>query len=387
MLCMRIGIDARMYGPSVGGGGLGRYVEQLVTELQKIDRENHYILFLKKENANACTLTAPNFRKHVADVHWYTLAEQARMPGFIAKERLDLMHFPHWNVPLRCPVPFVVTIHDLILLEEPNSNRSTTLPPPLYRLKHAAYRKVLRHAVEKSRAVIAVSQYTKQSILKYFPDVPEGKVHVIYEGVTPLRKQSESKTTRGNAPLPPAIRDPYFLYVGNAYPHKNLEALLHAFSFFHKLHPNIQLVLAGRHDFFYDRLAQELDEIDIPNDRVVFVGSPSDEELDALYKGASLYLFPSRLEGFGLPPLEAMSHGVPVAASNRSSIPEILGDAAVYFSPDDIEEMVRIMEKALIDEELRSQLVEKGRERVQRYSWSAMASEIKQLYKHIAING
>lgn len=371
---MRVGIDARLYGPKVGGGGLGRYVEQLVNELQEADHENRFVLFLKRENFDACRVTNPLFEKRLADIHWYSLAEQSRLPGIIDAEKLDLVHFPHWNVPLRLKTPFVVTIHDLILLDEPRSARATTLDPIRYAMKYAGYRVVLRHAIEKSRKIIAVSTATKQSILKHFPHVPERKIQVIYEGVTDL-------TPSVDAPAPFPLPTPYFLYVGNAYPHKNLEALLHAFSFFHKLHPEVTLALAGRRDVFYERLEKELEEIDVPRDRVRFIANPDDAMLAALYRDASLYLFPSRLEGFGLPPLEAMNQGVPVAAARTSSLPEVLGEAALYFAPDDIEEMVRIMEQALTDHALRTTLIAKGREQVKKYSWKTMARETCELYQ------
>jgi glycosyltransferase involved in cell wall biosynthesis len=234
---------------------------------------------------------------------------------------------------------------------------------------------VISHAVHKSKAIIAVSEYTKNSILKHFPSVDPHKIQVIHEGVTSLAKAEQETTS--TLTLPP---NPYFLYVGNAYPHKNLEALLHAFSFFHQIHPEVTLVLAGRSDVFYDRLKQEVDEIEIPSDRVKFIMSPSDHELHELYRHASLYLFPSRIEGFGLPPLEAMQEGVPVAAARAGSLPEILGDAAIYFHPDDIEEMVRVMEQTLVDEALRKDLKKKGAKQITRYSWQVMTKTILSLY-------
>ncbi len=369
---MRVGIDARLYGPKVGGGGLGRYVEQLVNELQETDHENRFVLFLKKENFDACRITNPLFEKRLADVHWYSLAEQTRLPAIIDAEQLDLVHFPHWNVPLRLKTPFVVTIHDLILLDEPRSARATTLDPIRYAMKYAGYRLVLRHAVEKSKKIIAVSNATKDSIRKHFTHIDEQKIQVIYEGVTELPQAPHA---------PPLLPSPYFLYVGNAYPHKNLEALLHAFSFFHKLHPEVTLVLAGRRDVFYERLEKELDEIDVPRERVRFIASPDDAALASLYRDASLYVFPSRLEGFGLPPLEAMSQGVPVAAARTSSLPEVLGDSALYFAPDDIEEMVRIMEQALTDKATRARLIASGHEQVKKFSWKTMARETRELYR------
>lgn len=369
---MKIGIDARLYGPKVGGGGLGRYVQEMVDHLQAIDNKNRYVLFLKKENFNSCRLTNPNFEKKLADIHWYTLFEQLKLPKIIDESGCDLVHYPHWNVPLRAQTPFMVTIHDLIMLEEPRSSKATTRNPMIYTAKYAGYKMVLKNAVKKSQHLIAVSNFTKNSILKHF-DVPEEKISVIHEGVAKL--VSESYETK------PPYQDPYFLYVGNAYPHKNLEALLHAFSFFHRLHPEVKLVLVGKKDIFWQWLEQEIDEIDLPKESVIFYGYATERELDQLYKHATLYVFPSRHEGFGLPPLEAMARGVPVAASKVTSLPEILGDAALYFKPDDIEEMISVMEKGLTDAKLRERLKTKGGEQVKKYSWERMARQILQLYQ------
>ncbi|MCR4314316.1 MAG: glycosyltransferase family 4 protein [Candidatus Uhrbacteria bacterium] len=387
---MRIGIDARMLGPNVGGGGLGRYVEELVHELGQLDHKNRYVLFLKKKGQwvepavapadNVGAMAGEEVEKRIADVHWYTIKEQLLMPRLIDREKLDLIHFPHWNVPLLLRTPFVVTIHDLILLEEPRSAKVTTRHPFIFFLKRIGYRIVLKSALKRARAIITVSQYTKSSILRHFPWVPSEKIHVVYEGLTNLSHLST---------FPPShlSSSPYFLYVGNAYPHKNLESLLHAFSFFHKLHPEVHLILAGRDDIFYERLKKELEEIDVAPETVAFVMNPSDTELANLYRGATLYLFPSRSEGFGLPPLEAMSFGIPVAAARRTSLPEILGDAALWFDPDSIEEMVDAMETALTDKALRDQLVKKGFEQIKRYSWTTMTREIIEIYERNAPEG
>ncbi|NQV90395.1 glycosyltransferase family 4 protein [Candidatus Uhrbacteria bacterium] len=366
---MRIGIDARMLGPTVGGGGLGRYVEELSRELLQLDHKNRYFLFLKKENLNV--VQAP-CEKRLANIHWYSLREQLLLPRLIDREHLDLIHFPHWNVPLFLKTPFVVTIHDLILLEQPRSAKVTTRNPLIYFVKYHAYKLVLRSALKRSRGIIAVSHYTKSAILKYFPWVPSEKIHVVYEGLTNLSSLKPSTPIKSNSP--------YFLYVGNAYPHKNLESLLHAFSFFHKIHPTVQLILAGRDDFFYQRLRKELEEIDISSGAVQFILNPSDQALADLYRNATLYLFPSRSEGFGLPPLEAMSFGVPVAAARATSLPEILGDAAIYFDPDNIEEMVEVMETALTNIALRTELTAKGHAQIKQYSWRTMAKEIQKIY-------
>ncbi len=374
---MKIGIDARMFGPAVGGGGLGRYVEQLVGELQKQDLENRYVLFLKRENFDTCVITNPNFEKRLADAHWYTAKEQIVMPFLIAREDLDLIHFPHWNVPLLCRTPFVVTIHDLILLEQPVSSKTTTRGPLVHWLKRLGYRISLRHAIVASKRIVAVSRYTKSSVGNFFPGIPSSKVEVVYEGLTELPSLSTT----------PSLHDsvtPYLLYVGNAYPHKNLDSLLDAFAMFSKSHPGVELVLAGRDDVFYRRLRTIIHDSRPDPNPVRFVMNPTDAELAELYRGAKLYVFPSKSEGFGLPPLEAMSVGIPVVSSNATCLPEILGDAALYFPPDDVEAMAAAMERGYSDERLRAELVAEGREQVKKYSWAAMARSILNLYGNVS---
>ncbi len=375
-----------MYGPSVGGGGLGRYVEQLVTELQKQDQENRYVLFLKKENFEACEITNPRFEKRLADVHWYTLREQIFLPKLIDREHLDLIHFPHWNVPLFCKTPFVVTIHDLILLEEPMSAKATTRHPAVFALKRIGYRIVLHHAMQASKKIIAVSQYTKSAIQKFFPFIPSEKISVVYEGVTKLPEVGQIKPSTSvgrsghnlfseRAERVEGSDRPYLLYVGNAYPHKNLEFLIQVFQQFSETHPEFELMLAGRDDLFYKRLRG------IAKEKIRFVMNPSDNDLAELYRNATAYVFPSRSEGFGLPPLEAMSVGVPVAASRIGALTEILGDAAVSFSPDSPDELIQVMEKLSMDTNLRVELIKKGFERVKQYSWATMAQQIRQTYE------
>jgi glycosyltransferase involved in cell wall biosynthesis len=362
---MRIGIDARMYGPKVGGGGLGRYVEQLVSKLQEIDQENRYILFLKNENFDLCKITNPNFEKRLADIHWYTFVEQIKLALIINREKLDLVHFPHWNIPLVIRAPFVVTIHDLILLDDPDSARATTLGPVRYGLKRLAYRAVLRNAISRSKKIVAVSRATEFSILKHFPKVDLRKIEVVYEGVTGLGV--------GGWGLG---KEEFILNVGNSYPHKNLKTLIDAFEIFSRKNSEARLVLAGRKDLFSDKLEKYAAGID----RIEFIREPSDEKLAELYASAKMFVFPTRLEGFGLPGLEAMSVGTPVIAARTSSLPEIYGKAAEYFDPNSAIELSETIEKLWNNEARQKELIEKGFEQIKKYSWKKMAEEIKEIY-------
>lgn len=395
---MKIGIDARFFGPP--GKGLGRYTEKLVKNLEKIDFENQYFIFMRKETWQDYVPENPNFKKVLADLKWYSLSEQIFLPRILSRKKLDLMHFPHFNVPIFYQGKFIVTIHDLILLKFP-TKRATTLNPLLYKVKYWGYKKTIWQAVRKAQKIITVSNYTKSEIVNYFKIKPE-KITVIYEAADSVEW--------GQLTLPTdtflkkhKITKPYLLYVGNAYPHKNLERLL---SVFKKLKENsqrartitnfrqdkdenfpYQLVLVGKEDYFYRRLYHEAENLKLlENNDVIFFGFATQKELAALYRQASLYIFPSYIEGFGLPPLEAASYGIPVAAAKSSSLPEILGEAALYFNPYNEKEMAEIIFKAVSDKLLRQKLQRKGFSKVKEYSWLKCAKETKEIYESIGKN-
>lgn len=372
---MKIGIDARFFGPRVGGGGLGRYVEELVSHLQAIDHKNQYTIFLRKENFHECRITNKNVYKQLVDIPWYTIEEQGKMPGIVARARVDFMHYPHWNIPVFSRVPFLVTIHDLIMLELPHSARVSTKNPLVYGFKHAGFRMVLENAIHRSREIITVSEYTKQSVLKHFC-IKQEKIHVVPNGVIPPREaRSISLSALG-------VYQPYFLYVGNAYPHKNIEMMMHAFALFRENHPYAQLVIAGRKDLFSHRLEREAEELGIKGEPVRFIDLPTDEELAALYKNAALFIFPSRIEGFGIPPLEAMSYGTPVAAARTSSIPEVCKHAAHYFDPDDIEALCEIMRQAADEPSRFEQSAKDGLRVAESYTWTQTAKMTLNIYNN-----
>lgn len=373
---MKIGIDARLFGPTVGGGGLGRYVEELLKELAQQDTQaNRYVVFVKPasvEDARAI-LPADQFEIRAVDIHWYTLKEQFQMGRIIDAEGLDLVHIPHWNVSLFQKTPYVLTIHDLILLEEPMSARATTKGPLVHALKTLGFRLVLNRAIRRARLIIAPSAYTKESILRFFRGILPETIHVIHEGIATL-PEPEPKFT------PPS--SPFLLAVGNAYPHKNLETLLAAFAELAPTYPALSLVFAGREDVFSRRLEQRAALTGF-GERVRFIRNPSDAELAALYAAATIYVFPSRIEGFGLPPLEAMAHGVPVIAAQSSCLPEILGTAAHYFPPNNASLLAEEIRHLLSDETLRNTLILAGYAQAQLYSWKTMAKETRTLYETV----
>ena len=373
---MRIGIDARFFGTL--GKGLGRYTQQLVEHLETADIKNEYVVFLRKENFDAYVPKNPHFTKALADVPWYSWREQWKMPRILSKYRLDLMHFTHFNVPLLYRRPFVLTVHDLILFHFP-TRRSTTRSAFVYGIKYVAYRWALRSAIARAQRIFAVSRYTARDIEKHFPKAKK-KIVVTYQAASLLE---------GGAGDSPDILDrelllkkygilkPYFLYVGNAYPHKNLERLLCAFASLGLR--GAKLVLVGKEDYFYERLRRYAEEKSMQG--IVFTGEVTDAELALLYRDALAYVFPSLYEGFGLPPLEAMAQGTPVLASSAAAMPEILGSAARYFRPNSEESIAKALREALFDSDFRKRFAERGRQRVRKFSWEMLARITRRVYE------
>ncbi|MDD4476683.1 MAG: glycosyltransferase family 1 protein [Patescibacteria group bacterium] len=372
---MRIGIDARMYGPSQGG--LGRYIEQLIKHLEKTDARNEYAIFLRKANWNEYEPSTPNFHKILADVPWYGWAEQIKMPLIIKKEKVDLMHFPHWNIPFFYHGRFIVTIHDLILFHYP-SRQASALGPAAYWFKNLAYKIILRRAARRAEHIIAVSEYTKKDIIQNLK-ISSEKISVVHLAPCPMTriKQDNSLQKYG-------LARPYVLYIGVAYPHKNLERLLEAWNIFtRKYGDDYQLALAGKKNYFYNRLLNG--DLIKQSNNIVFIDFVPDENLFFLLKNASLYIFPSLYEGFGLPPLEAMLSNTPVISSNASCLPEILGDAAYYFNPSDANEIAEAINRGLKDKKMRENLLKNAKQTLARYSWDKTAKKTLEIYEKFGI--
>lgn len=372
----RIGIDARFYGPV--GKGLGRYTQQIVDNIIKLDRENKYVIFLCRENFNDFKSDNSNVKKVLVDIRWYGLKEQLILPFYIWRERLDLMHFPHFNVPIFCPIKFAVTIHDLILIKFP-TRRATTLGPVIYVIKNFFYKIVISLAVKRARRVFTVSEYTKKDIISHFKISPD-KVVVTYEGVADSLRNKASEGKSDDILLKYNIIKPYLLYVGNAYPHKNLEGLIKVYASINAEMGGLRLVLVGKEDYFYNRLKQYAKSFSTD---IIFPGYVPDSDLKILYSHALAYIFPSFFEGFGLPALEAMAFGLPVVSSDKTSLPEILGRAAIYFNPEDESEMKAKIKLVINDEKLRQDLRQRGFEQVKKYSWSRCAEKTLEVYKEV----
>jgi len=374
---MRIVIDARLYGPHVAKG-LGRYVQQVVDGLLEIDSENEYVVLLRQDNWDDCP-ERPNLKKVLAPWRWYSIAEQLYLSRLLKKLKPDLVHFPHFNVPLFYRGPFVVTIHDLILRRH-HSRRASTHGWLVFWLKKRLYLRVIASGIKRAKNIITISEFTKNEIIHFYPRA-KNKIVVIYEGLTDTRPFLTPKSDDNNALVRYNIVKPYLLYVGNVYPHKNLEKLLDAYQVLQSKWSG-QLILVGQKDYFYDRL-EKLAAKKGFKDKVLCLGYVPDDDLAALYRQAALYVFPSLYEGFGLPPLEAMAQNLPVICSDIPCLREICGPAAEYFKPTDANDMANKILNLLSNQNRQTELRQLGLEQIKKYNWQKTVVEHLKIYQEI----
>lgn len=371
---MRIGIDARLYSES----GIGRYIRNLLKYLQILDKKNEYFVFLLRKDFEDIKL-GKNFTKVLADFSWYGIEEQYKFPGLLNKYKLDLVHIPHFNVPIFYMGKMVVTVHDLIH-QNFSMKRATTLDPFTYKVKQFGYSTIFNLALSNSKKIFVPSNYVKSEILKKF-SVYKDKIVVTYEGVD--EEISNIKLQMSDKKIKKSlkhfnIKPPYIFYVGNAHPHKNVEGLIKTFLNLRKDDQYLQLVLSGNDHYFWQRIKKEYTHKDI-----IYTGYVTDEQLVALYMGAKVFVMPSFEEGFGIPLLEAMALGTPVVSSDAASLKEIGGDGALYFDPNNLVEMENKIKEVLNNEKLRIELVNKGKERIKEFSWENLARSTLEVYKSL----
>ncbi len=368
---MRIGIDARFVGPE--GTGLGKYAEKLIENLQDVDNKNNYVIFLKANNFNHLKIRNKNFSKVLADVNWYSVDEQIKMPAIFASQKLDILHVPHFNVPFFYKGKFVVTIHDLIH-HDFSQESATTKNYLIFKVKRLGYQFVINNAIKKSVKVITPSNFVKEEIIKVFRTDP-AKIVVTYEAAEEEYFSQQS-----------AINDRYstIIYVGNAYPHKNLSRLLDAMVVLTKSSKfrisNLKLVLVCPRDVFWQRLKGEIKSRNLEK-IVELSGYLPTDKLGVLFKKAKAYVSSSLSEGFGIPGLNAMAAGIPVICSNIPTFREIYGEAAIYFNPENPNDIAREIKRILKDTKLRTSLIKKETGQVKKYSWRRMAWETLKAYE------
>lgn len=362
---MRIGIDARM----ADWTGVGRYTRGLLRGLTAIDKNNDYFLIANHISAHLLPV-ADNFSMIEADSPVMSLAGFREVGRLASKAKVDIFHALHFPVPLGYRGKIAVTLHDLIPLDYP-----AAMPGFARRLVYAALN---RRAVRRSNVIITDSGYTADRVEARYPKAKD-KIKVVHLGIEKsFFKPPETFSIALEADN--LFQAPFILSMGNQKAHKNLIALVEAFA---KLAAskkfNHKLVLVGEPDNDHPQVLQAVKKNNL-QEKIIFYGEATDAELISLYRKADLFVFPSLYEGFGFPPLEAMASGVPVVCSNRASLPEVCGQGGLLVEPN-AEELGKAIDLVLNNAELRSQMILKGKEQAQKFSWENTALQTLKLYR------
>jgi glycosyltransferase involved in cell wall biosynthesis len=367
---VRVAIDAR----KLHDFGIGTYIRNLLRQLARIDHETDYILLSPPADLDVAAQLGPNFRSILEPSPNYSLREQIHVPWVLRRERPDVFHAPHYVLPAAVPCRSVVTIHDCIHLMFPQ-----------YLPNKAAYlyaRASMWTAVKRSDCILTVSEASKRDILHFFNVAPE-KIEVVYNAIddhfwlTPPEEEVARVRERYQ------LDHQFVLYVGNIKPHKNLVRLIEAFDELRRTGlDDLKLLIIGDEISKLPSLRRAVHSHKL-HKHVRFLGYVSDGTLRILYRLASLFVFPSLYEGFGLPPLEAMASGTPVVASNQSSLPEVTGDAAVLVDPYDVESIVDGMRRVLTDPALAADLRRRGPERAREFSWARSVEKTRRVYDDV----
>jgi glycosyltransferase involved in cell wall biosynthesis len=361
---MRIVIDARESGTSTG-----RYVDKLVEYLHKLKPGHEVVILTKTPRLEYLQAVAPDFKLLKSDFKEFTFAEQLGLMNQVKGLGADLVHFTMSQQPVRYQGKKVTTIHDLTTLRFENPAKS----PFVFRSKQLVYGRVVKKVAHDSMAVITPSKFVKQDVANY-ANINLSKIAVTYEAAD-----------RITAPPEPVHRlegKQFIMYVGRATPHKNLARLVEAFAILSKRHPELMLALAGKMDRNYKIVESIVTDKRLAN-RVVFTDFITEGQLRWMYENTAVYVFPSLSEGFGLPGLEAMVHGAPVAAAKATCLPEVYGDGAAYFDPKVGFDMAKTISGILSDVHLRGQLIRAGRRQAAKYSWQAMAKQTLAVYERV----
>jgi glycosyltransferase involved in cell wall biosynthesis len=373
---VRIAIDIR----KINEFGIGSYIWNLVRNIAAIDGVNQYLLIGSRRNFYELGPLPPNFRPLYTAAAASFWRDHGPLPMALRKNNVDVLHVPHHDAPLWCPAKLLVTVHDCVHLLFPASDTS----------RFQRFRDYWRTArvVRGASHVLAVSNSTKDDIVNIFRIDPN-RVSVIYNALDDRFGRLTAAENHEPVLERYQIKDPFVLYAGRIRSHKNVHRLIEAFAVLksdfagHDRYGNLKLVIIGdelsRRQYLRLRVVQSGVQQDVR-----FFGSVSAPTLRVFYQAASLFAFPSLYEGFGLPPLEAMANRTPVLASNTSSLPEVLNDAALLVNPENVFEIARGMKSVLLDDVLRERLVTKGLEQVSKFSWMTAAQRVVETYEQLA---
>ncbi len=372
---MRIGLNALQI--RAAKSGVGQYIAGLIDGLlQCMPAEDRLVIYATRE-------TAPNYKRHDPRVELRVFSPQARraaqllhewffLPGQIARDHIDVFHGPSNFLPRHCPCPAVVTIHDASRQVDPSRFTRANL---LY----WAY--MMRHTVRMNTPVITVSHAAAADLQKHLQIAPE-RIRVIYEAAH-AHFSAQPSTDDAVILERLGVRRPYLLNVATLEPGKNTVRLIEAYARYRRaVAQPATLVLAGDRGWKSEAVFETIEREGL-REHVQYIGHVKDDALPALFRGARFFLFPSLNEGFGLPPLEAMQCGTPVIAANSSSLPEVLGDAALYVNPLSVDDIADKIIDLWNNDSLREELRTKGLQQAARYSWQKTGEQTLKVYRSL----
>ena len=373
---MRIAIDIR----KINEFGVGTYIWNLVRNLAGIDEQNDYLLVGSQRNFHELGPLPPNFKQLYQPEENGLWRDNISIPFDLHRQRLDVVHIPHHEAPFFTPSKLVVTIHDCVHLLFPQEDSSN----------FGNYRSYLRtkRVVHAAQHVLAVSRSTKDDLINIF-ELPDSKISVVHNALDERFAFTHTPGERKQVLERYQLKDPFILYSGKIRPHKNVHRLIEAFAVLKNelgdsdRYKNLKLIIIGdelsKHQYLRLTVIRSGAQQDVR-----FFGFVPYPILRVFYQSAELFAFPSLYEGFGLPPLEAMANRAPVLASNTSSLPEVLEDAAVLVNPENVFDIARGMKLILSDDAVRQRLIQKGLEQVAKFSWKLAAQKILERYQFAA---
>lgn len=376
-MALTVGFDATSAARQ--SAGIGRYTRELLSALSRRPDHIEYRLFYCAggELHGALPALDGRFRvralplsDRVTNAVWHRL--RIPVPIQLVTGRFDIFHSPDFTLPPLMGRPSILTVHDLAFL---------TVPENAFPTLRAYLERVVPRSVRRATHIIAVSYSTARDLTALL-DIPMERIDVIHEGVSPVFRPPASREAAREQVLSLGISHPFILSVGTLEPRKNYVRLLEAYARLRLRGCTHDLVIAGRRGWLFEPIFQRLDALGI-RAHVRFV-QPTDGELAALYGAADVFVYPSLYEGFGIPPLEGMSCGVPVACSDTSSLPEIVGESALMFDPMNVDAIAETVESILADGELAQRLREAGPRQAKRFSWDEAAARTHALYERVA---
>lgn len=362
--------------------GVGTYIRNVVRTLAQLDRESKYLLIGSPAKVAECGPLPPNFHTVPLAAADNTIKGNIDFRAIVRRLECDVVHIPHlYWMPRGLGCPYVLTVHDL--LEHMYGSRN------LSSVRRSLHFYLTRRVLRGASRVMAVSQFTKNEIHKLLA-VPDDHIEVVYNAIDERFLHGHaSQADRELIAQRYQVNYPFLLYAGAIRPHKNVVRIIEAFSALKSelakegQYADLKLIIIGDDLSSHPRLRRTVVSGGVQND-VRFLGFVPIEVLRIFYDEAKIFVFPSLYEGFGLPPLEAMAHGTPVVTSNTSSLPEVAGNAALLVNPENVFEIRRALQRALLDPEVRQGMKERGYAQAQRFSWMSSVSRILEIYREVA---